>query len=90
MLDLHSAQAVEALLVSVLQQAQRIPEAKRRLRTDLVLEVHLDCRDGADRASGRCDKRRHAYERHDESEELEHDSNAIWAGLLQFVVVDDR
>mmetsp|Transcript_19078 Transcript_19078/g.30842 ORF Transcript_19078/g.30842 Transcript_19078/m.30842 type:complete len:230 (+) Transcript_19078:172-861(+) len=46
MLDLHSAEAIKALLVSLGQQAQRIPEAQRGLHTNLVLEAHLQSRRG--------------------------------------------
>ena len=41
-LGLDGAQAVEASLVSVLEEAKRVPEAERRLGSDGVLEVHLE------------------------------------------------
>ena len=43
-LGLDSAEAIESLLVSVLQEAQWIPESKRSLGAQGVLEVHLDGR----------------------------------------------
>ena len=40
-LDLDGAEAVEALLVGVGEEAERVPEAERRLGADLALEGHL-------------------------------------------------
>lgn len=50
-LGLDGAEAVEALLVSILQDAKGIPEAKRGLSTELTLEAHLE----GSRASNACD-----------------------------------
>mmetsp|Transcript_19087 Transcript_19087/g.30862 ORF Transcript_19087/g.30862 Transcript_19087/m.30862 type:complete len:230 (+) Transcript_19087:172-861(+) len=44
--DLHGTKAVEPLLVSLIQKAQRVPEAQRGLHTNLVLEAHLQSRRG--------------------------------------------
>ncbi len=51
-LDLSETQLVKALLISVLKEAKRIPEAKRRLSTHLSLEGHLQGRRGAAHAGG--------------------------------------
>jgi hypothetical protein len=40
-LGLDEAKAIESLLVSVLEEAQWIPETKRSLSAQSVLEVHL-------------------------------------------------
>jgi len=55
MLGLDKAKAVELLLVSVSDKAERVPETKRRLGADLGLEGHLQGRraSGADRGEGR-------------------------------------
>jgi len=51
-LGLHVAEAVEAILVSVLQQSKRVPKAKRGLGTDLGLEAHLHGRRASDARHG--------------------------------------
>ena len=51
-LGLDGAQAVEASLVSVLEESKRIPETKRGLGSDGVLEVHLEGGGLAAHASG--------------------------------------
>lgn len=51
-LGLHVAEAVEAILVSVLEQAKRVPEAKRGLGTDLGLEAHLHGRRASNAGHG--------------------------------------
>ena len=41
-LGLHVAEALEALLVSILQQAKGVPESKRSLSTNGILVRHLE------------------------------------------------
>ena len=43
-LDLHVPEAVEALLVRIIEKAKRVPEAERGLRPDLGLKGHLHSR----------------------------------------------
>jgi hypothetical protein len=50
-LGLHISQSLESSLVCVRQQTKRIPEAKRRLGSDLALEAHLQ--GGGSRHAGR-------------------------------------
>jgi hypothetical protein len=45
-LDLDVTEAVESLLVGSVEHAEGIPKAKRRLRTEFVLEGHLEGRGG--------------------------------------------
>mgnify|MGYP003961401895 CR=1 FL=1 len=52
MLGLDGTEAIEALLVSVVEQTKRIPEAKRRLGSKLGFEAHLKSR-GSGHASHR-------------------------------------
>jgi len=44
MLQLNSAEAIKLLLITVGDQTQGIPEAKRRLSADLVLKLRGSCR----------------------------------------------
>ncbi|CAM9685819.1 unnamed protein product, partial [Heterosigma akashiwo] len=41
MLDLDVTKSIKSLLVGIVQQTKRIPETKRGLHTELVLEAHL-------------------------------------------------
>jgi len=41
-LDLNTTEAVEAVLVSILEEAKRIEESKRRLNTKFALESHVE------------------------------------------------
>lgn len=54
-LGLDSSQAIESCLVSILEETQGVPEAKRRLSTNLRLKGHLQRRRPrrADRGKGR-------------------------------------
>ena len=73
-LGLDGAQAVKASLVSILQESKRIPEAKRGLSSNGVLEVHLEGSRGlghAGRGEGGS-----AEEGSEDSDELEHGSNS--------------
>ena len=73
---LDGAQAVEALLVSVLEEAKRVPEAKRRLGSDGVLEVHLQGGGLAAHASG--GEGGGADKRGEDGDELEHGLEAVF------------
>ena len=55
-LGLDVSEAIESLLVGVLEEAQWIPEAKRSLCAQSVLEGHLHC-GGARNGGGRCECR---------------------------------
>ena len=69
-LDLDVAKAVEAVLVSILEQVERIPEAKRGLGTKSLLELHAQARGGGDTASR--GEGGNADERSDKSKSAEH------------------
>ena len=45
-LELDVTKAVESLLVSSVEHTKRIPEAKRRLGTEFVLESHVEAGGG--------------------------------------------
>ena len=70
-LGLDGAQAVEALLVSVLEESKGIPEAKRRLGSDGIPEVHLQGGSLAAHAARR--EGGGADEGSEDGDELEHD-----------------
>ena len=69
-LGLDGAQAVEASLVSVLEQTKRVPEAERRLGSDGVLEVHLESGGASGHAGG--GEGGGAEEGGEDGDELEH------------------
>mmetsp|Transcript_8967 Transcript_8967/g.14172 ORF Transcript_8967/g.14172 Transcript_8967/m.14172 type:complete len:234 (+) Transcript_8967:510-1211(+) len=71
-LDLDGTEAVEPLLVGLIQKAQRVPEAQRGLDADLVLEAHLQGRRGLGHTHlVRGDEGRGAHEGGGEGSELE-------------------
>ena len=51
-LGLDGAEAVELGLISLGEESKRIPEAKRRLGTNLTLEAHLEARGASDAGNG--------------------------------------
>lgn len=80
-LDLHSAEALEALLVGTGKEAKRIPESKRSLGTDLVLEGHLE--GGSSGSAGRrgegsnCAQQRKAREQENKRTRGIHESTKL-------------
>ena len=69
-LGLHLTEAVEALLVGILEESKRVPESKGRLGSDGVLEAHLECGGLAAHASG--GEGGGAEEGGEDGDELEH------------------